>query len=71
MNARRAAGHTARAVPRCLPDRRKPLLTPGSAKGLHVRAVTGEKKTADSDVLLQALGQEAELGRAALDAVNK
>ncbi len=54
-----------------LPDRRKPLFPPGPPEGLHVRAVAGEKQIADPEVLRHALGQDPELGRAALDAVNK
>ncbi len=57
--------------PGSLPDRRKPLFPPGSAKGLHVRAVTGEKEVADADVPWQAFGQESELVRTALDAVDE
>ena len=57
--------------PRRLSDRPQPLLPPGSAEGLHVRAVAGEKKITDADVLRQAFGQEPELVRAALDSVDE
>ena len=57
--------------PGSLPDRRKPLFAPGSAESLHIRAVTGQQEIADADILRQALGQEDELGRAALDAVDE